>query len=782
VLHSTAVVLGDRLTRRDPTGLALWHVGLTIERVFPLALGIAAVAAALAMRLVSRPAVALLIAAPLFLAGLAGWPVENPRHSLELFARESQIALIGYVIAALGLASLLVLACRSWSGFFARRGALLAGLLLAATVAGTAWAVGRGSPPMRKIREGLHEFLAGPPSWTVVRSDPKAPPYVGSLTPTLDASVDGGDLPALIMPPPCEVRFEVPRGDGPVHLRASAGVDRRFRWQLEHAPPETAVAFEIEVDGELRFTAAVPAHGPDSGRAWHHVGGRDGLELEPGAVVTMRTALVPPTATVAGTLGPLAGFGRLELDRLVSRPCERATSDRPNIVLIVMDTLRVDELSCHGRPGTSTPVLDALAGRGVLYERARATSSWTWPATASILTGLSPQTHGVVDDSACYLDEQIDTIAEALQGQGYTTAAFACNPLLDPVKNFDQGFEAYDYARGFRKSDEVMPAILSWIAETADARFFLYLHLVDPHEPVKPRDVDLARVGVSAEPPAGCPSRPTVEYRPALLRGEGLTSEGISDPDLVLKPEVQQWLKRTYSASVSTSDDFLGMVIDQIEDLGLLEDTVIAFTSDHGEEFFEHGFLGHDQSLHQELVHVPLILAGPGFPRGVRVATPVSNRHVAWTLAHRAGGNLPAVPDPIDLALPERVVPQRLFYSTEHGWWWNANRISIHGIEEWPWVLHSIPFGLEWGVKKGSDPGAGQVRLYNLESDPGEKNDLSKAEPYRAETMLETLKEHLRTDLSARKGRARGAGEGTRDLLRRFGYAGDGEEDPEEAR
>jgi hypothetical protein len=179
---------------------------------------------------------------------------------------------------------------------------------------------------------------------------------------------------------------------------------------------------------------------------------------------------------------------------------------------------------------------------------------------------------------------------------------------------------------------------------------------------------------------------------------------------------------------------------------------------------------------------VPLILAGPGVPRGVRSTVPVSNRQLAWTLARRGGGSLPAVPRPVDLAAPERVEPRPLFFSTEHGWWWNEARTTILGVEDWPWVLHSIPRGLPWGAAKGADPGEGEVRLYDLEADPGERRDLSKERSDLVEPLLRALVDHTRKSLAARTGRVRSVGDATLDLLRRFGYAGDPGESPRERR
>jgi len=780
LLRSFAVIAGDPGASDLAVTMARWHVGLTIERVFPVALLVAAIATFLCLRFVSRPVFAVLVPALLFLVALGGVGVDAARH-----APDGRL-LLQLAAVALGLAGLLVRACRRIASSPARgngpgRSVLLALSLLAALAVPTAaWAICRRTPPSRSVSERVAEYLSESSSWELVGSNPKFPPSAGFLAPSLDAGIDGAELPSLIMPPPCEIRLRVPEVEGALAFRASAGVDRRFPWQLEHAPDDASVALEILVNGQSRFRATVPARPLENGdaeRAWRHAGGEAGLPVAAGDTITLKTTLSPADAPITGLIGLLAGFGNVEIERTDVRPCKPHDREHPNVLLIVMDTLRADELGCYGGAPhatvQATPNLDALAARGVLYERAYATSSWTWPSTASILTGLVPEVHGVLDDTSCYLAAAIETVGEALERAGCATGAFVCNPLIDPVKNFDQGFETFDHAWEARKSEAVLPRIEAWIAERADARFFLYLHLVDPHEPVAPDPQDLARVGVSASPPPGSPTRPAVSARTALLRGEGLTETGAIDPDKVVPKDQQQWLKDTYAAAVSTCDRHVGTVLGWLEEHGLLEDTIVAFTSDHGEELFDHGFLGHDHTLYQELVHVPMILAGPGIASGKRVATPVSNRHLAWTLARRGGAKLTGPADPIDLGTPESVPSRQIHFSTEHGWWWNDHRTTILGVLEWPRVLHVHPDALPFGAAQGTPAGDGIVRLYDLESDPQETKDVAREEPEIVEALKRSLLEHRQVHSARRHPMVPGSGEATKELLRRLGYAGD---------
>ena len=788
LLRSAAVIAGHPGETDLSVAMARWHVGLTIERAFPVALLVAAIAVALALRLAARPSLATLAAAALFAFALSGLGVEPARHASDPFDARDRALLLQQVLVAIALALLLVRAARRVARLQARLSARSRRILLAVStcvalaVPSAAWTFCR-APPAREVRSRVAEYLSKPSEWRIVRSNPAAAPQAGFLAPSLDAGIDGAELPSLILPPPCEVRLRVPDVPGELRFRASAGVDRRFPWQLEHAPRDASVALEIAVEGEARFSErflAGPLEGGDGLRAWRHAGGDPGLPVRAGQTITLRSELSPPDATVAGKVGLLCGFGNVEIERTEERPCQPATREHPNVVLVVMDTLRADELSCYrtappwraSTPADATPSLDALASRGLLFERAYATSSWTWPSTASILTGLVPEVHGVLDDTSCYLAASVETIGEALEREDYATAAFACNPLLDPVKNFDQGFETYDYAPAMRKSEEVLPRIGAWIEEHADARFFLYVHLVDTHEPVEPRAQDLARVGASATAPPGSPERPALECRNAMMIGGALTPSGENDPELVIPAERRAWLRDTYAAAVSTADRNVGTILGWLDEHGLSKNTIVAFTSDHGEELFDHGLLGHDHSLYQELVRVPMILAGPGIERGRRVGTPVSNRHLAWTLAARAGGRLRGPSDPIDLGAPGLIAARKVHFSTEHGWWWNDHRTTILGVVDWPFVLHLYPEALPFGAPKGTPPGEGISRLFDLETDPREKRDLSTEKPEIVAALKEQMLEHRRVHAAQRDPTMPGSGDATKDLLRRLGYAG----------
>jgi arylsulfatase A-like enzyme len=304
-------------------------------------------------------------------------------------------------------------------------------------------------------------------------------------------------------------------------------------------------------------------------------------------------------------------------------------------------------------------------------------------------------------------------------------------------------------------------------------RFFLYLHLIDPHHPVEARPEDFARAGIASTPPAGAPAQPLIEYGRKLLEAGSVVAGGRMDPDPTVPAEHQAWIRGAYSASVLSADHYVGEVLRALEELGLDERTIVAFTSDHGEELFDHGLLGHGVTLYQELVRVPLIIAGPGVPRAVRVETPVTNRSLFRTLATRCGAPARAVPEDVDLLAPQGVVARPIYFTTEKGWWWNAPRAPMHGTLEWPWVIHVAPRGLAWGQPRDADPGEGQFRMFDLAADPEEQVDRAVDRADLAASMRARLKEHALSSVRERSSGRTGAGEGTFDLLRRIGYTGE---------
>ena len=644
------------------------------------------------------------------------------------------------------------------------------GLSITATLILLLMGEDEGPMPMRVV---VRDLLAGEPAWEVVKSNPKRSPGVHVITPSVDYKIDGAEMPSLVMPPPAEVRFVVTEEDGSVRLKLRAGIDNKIGRVMKRGR-EASLRFEVLVNDEPLFDESIEIRRHQADPPWMDVGGRAGVALEPGDVVTLRTSLWRPEGGEFPEPFPLlAGFGGCLLERTKWLPRTESSPELPNVVLIVMDTERADRITNCGYNKPTSPRLDELARRGVSFVHAQSSSSWTWPSTASILTGLPAEEHGVLDSDSCYLANGLTTLAEVLQAHGFSTAAWSANPLIVPGKNFDQGFEDFDSFDHFRKSEEFLYEAIEWIERQGDRRFFLYLHLADTHGPHLPHPV--AKERLAAHVPDGLERRLS-EFNRSLLEGAGHTDDGVIATDQVISADDQQLLHDLYDACVGTGDMALGAVLDAIERKGLMDRTVVAYTSDHGEEIFDHGLALHGSSLYQETVRVPLVIAGPGVPAGKRVMTPVSNRHLGPTLARIGDGRLPGAEPLLDLTAVignDAVEARSVVFSTDHGWWNGKFRLKIHGLREGDWVLHWAPEGRPWGASKESAPEALEVQLFNLALDPGETRDVAAEEPERAAAMLERLRTSIDDQRSRRTAPALGAGAGTLEMLRDVGYMDD---------
>jgi len=777
VLRARMLAEVDTAMRRLEPELVEWRIGSELGGDLAIAcallLGASFVARLLVGRRLGLTAGALVILTLTAYLSVVGGRWTAPFHRLDLVAGDRlwrHAALAGAALA-IGVPAL-VATVRARHG---RRTARLLGTrslgLMALLTLALPFLYGElfaGATPTMVVHEVRRDLLAGEPSWMVIVEHPEAPASAGILTPALDYRTDSVDLPTLLMAPPCELEFIIGPDDGEVVLRAAAGVDRSEGDQPT-APPR-AFGFAITRNGDTVFEVVLPdgRELPNEERIWRRVT----QELSPGDELGLRTWVEGATEDEAAEAPPARiGFGRLVLEKRDTRERQPASAGTPSILFIVQDTLRADRLSSYGYHKLTTPNLDALAERGVRYSQAYSTASWTWPATASLLTGLVPDAHGVIDDDSCYLSSRTETVAEALQQRGYTTAAFTANPLIVPQRNFDQGFEHFVNKRNhpFRKSDGVMPEVLDWLEVHAGTRFFLYLHLVDSHAPHEPREEDLLRLG-GTRPPDYTGDAELHELRDALLNNGGRDASGNLRADAI-PPGYLEWWSDVYDASTATGDYYLGQLLERLEHLGIADDTIVVFTSDHGEEWLDHGNLTHGQHVHSELVRVPLIIAGPGIPKGLVEGTPVSNRHLAPTLASFGGAELKGVPDPLSLVdLRDQEAP--LTFSTHHGWWNGRQRQPLYGIRDGRFVLHFAPEGSDWGIHADAAPPEGQWRLYDVEADPGETRDIASEHPEEAERLRHEILARLERALATRPDSRFGAGAETLQLLEQFGYAG----------
>lgn len=582
-------------------------------------------------------------------------------------------------------------------------------------------------------------------SFREVLAEPEgAPVQAGTYAPQGTSSLDTGPLPAILTPPPSQVRLRTGRLDANCHLELALGFNR----SAYEGEDSGTVRFTLEPDRGEPLSFELP-YGPDvprQERAWTRA------TWSPGS----SEAFVLRTERISGTGTPEACFGSLEVVTETRLPRERATQEAPNIVVLVVDTLRYDRLGCYGNPRGLTPTIDALASRGILYEEAYATAPWTWPSTASILTGLTPAEHGVVSHQACYLADRLDTLPEALQRAGWTTAGFSANPLISAAKAFDQGFERFR-SYEWDHADVVMDEALAWLEELGEWRFFLYLQVVDPHD-YRPGPENEARF-VSTAP-------------------EGFSRQGVRSmlgKKVLGKPydeeRLEAWtahLAELYDACVADVDGQLARLVTALEQRGQLDRTLFVVTSDHGEEFLDHGLLYHGSQLHRELTGIPFVMAGPGIPKGQRVSARVENRFLAATLLElleiEAPANLAGLDllDDVDLGAGAR---EASFVTTSQGIWPRPDGESWRDLE-----MHGVRIGDEFFVWLPESPErTSHMTLFDLAADPEERRDIAAERPERCEALRALIERWLQRGAEVRPS-VLGGGEDALEMLRKLGY------------
>ncbi len=334
----------------------------------------------------------------------------------------------------------------------------------------------------------------------------------------------------------------------------------------------------------------------------------------------------------------------------------------PNIVLIVIDTLRADHLGCYDYHRPTSPHIDRLAAAGTLFERAHSVAAYTRPSTASILTGLYPSVHGAITHADA-IAQGASTLAERLRQAGYSTTGYQRNGNVSEKFGFGRGFDTYQAVdktfwrrlkTAWRESNpgRKFSQETHYVSQTDDSiltgravpflrdverfPFFLYLHLSGPHDPYSPP--------AAAASFLDAPLTPTAELfyqQPVKSQVEnGSVLEQMRRGRLPVDELTRRQLVDLYDGEVAHSDRQIGAILEALEAEGLAGDTVVVVTADHGEELWDHDDLGHGHSGYQELLHVPLVIAGPGIERR-RVAEPVSLIDLTPTILDLAGLPVP---------------------------------------------------------------------------------------------------------------------------------------------
>lgn len=338
--------------------------------------------------------------------------------------------------------------------------------------------------------------------------------------------------------------------------------------------------------------------------------------------------------------------GKWLAERLALASLPAVPADAPNVLVVIVDTLRADHLSAYGYGRATSPHIDAVARQGTLFEAAIATSSWTLPSHVSLVTGRFPHENHAQGTA---IDPAFPTVAEAFRQRGYRTAAFSGNTFFFSTRvGFGRGFLHFEdffhswedraartlYGRklsqfvlqrlgyedipGRKRAADVTSAALNWIGD--DRRPFLaYLNYFDVHDPYLPPQPWRDKFSAHANP-GGILNSFLLRFYPEMTAAQ-------------LQDEIA-----AYDGAVAYADDQIGRLLDQLDRRGLAANTLVVITSDHGEMLGEHELYLHRNCLYRQAIHVPLIVRWPGhLPAGKRVTLPVSIASIPATLVDLAG-------------------------------------------------------------------------------------------------------------------------------------------------
>jgi arylsulfatase len=500
-----------------------------------------------------------------------------------------------------------------------------------------------------------------------------------------------------------------------------------------------------------------------------------------------RTAALLLAIVLAPTLLPLRGAP--------------GSGDRPNVLLLTIDTLRADRLGCTGNPRPTSPHLDRFARRGQLGVRTVTPLPRTLPAVASVMTGALPHTHGVRDNFHYSLGPGAVTLAERLRDAGWATAAVNSNPVLSHASGVYQGFDSAsdrgdDWSRltivrgtrrilsllAMRSGDRarvITDRALAWLRDRPrDRPFFLWVHWLSPHMPYEPEFPFDRRFDPEYDG----------DYRGAFHYGN------VSKGDMTYRNSLDAATLRhaiaLYDGEVAVADRAVGALLRAMERAGELENTIVAFTSDHGESLDEHGyFFNHGDFVYGPAATVPLILALPGATGGIasRVSSLVDLGPTLWTAA--TGDEDPDPGDGVPFDVPQTrafgesgfcrfphlndriggLLPREIAQSPDRvpdwktTWEARANRAKQRFVEVDGWKLVVSP-----------DPAGDRRELFDLAADPGEMTDVSAEHPERTRELAELLGEWIAKGDSLRTtAEDLVIDDATRDQMNALGYTGD---------
>ncbi len=474
---------------------------------------------------------------------------------------------------------------------------------------------------------------------------------------------------------------------------------------------------------------------------------------------------------------------------------------RPNVILISIDTLRADHLSCYGYGRPTTPGIDGFAASAVLYRNASSTASFTLPAHASMMTGQFPSSHGATyqnRDPGSFTLRGIrpgsPMLAEILRERGYDTAAFVSGPLLSRHFGFDRGFRIYDdrydrlqsarerlFARSFlfrvlyrlgvfsdrdldaqRTAGEVNPLMDDWLAKRRGSTrpFFLFVHYWDPHGPyAPPAPLD--------ERPDGTPIRVDYDMDRLLIGDYTYTPEALADLITLYDGEIQ-WVDRHVAA-----------LLDRLRANRLLDGALVILTADHGESFGEHDHWEHSRVLYEDVLHVPFIMKLPGERDGGRVVEDV---------VAQPTDILPTVLAEAGIQTPPEVEGRNLLAFLEPDGDAGASGQAESHVRGRGLAFAELDRNVDWPERWGArfdrdlvsartlrykyiHSSTGEEELYDLRTDPGELTNLASVDPSAASAMRQLVEAWRKAlSIASPDERQEQIDEGLLENLRSLGY------------
>jgi len=434
-----------------------------------------------------------------------------------------------------------------------------------------------------------------------------------------------------------------------------------------------------------------------------------------------------PSRVVFHTRGALNAFA------FWMNPVFYRRADRPvNVVLVSLDTLRPDHLGCYGYGRPTSPHMDALAEESVLFRRAYAPSPWTLPSHVSMLTGLSTPHHGVAQPES-RMDPAILTLADMLRREGFFCAAFTGGGFLSPRYGFSKGFDFYSETEGgfefVDSAQRVAASACRWLENRGDRRFFLFLHTYQIHDPYS------------------SPSPYNRMFLPEGAEWDKLDTLTFFKDYLAYRPlsEAQrQNIISLYDAEVRTTDDqLIKPLVETLKRLGLYERTLLILTSDHGEEFYEHGAWLHSRQLYEESIRIPLLIKFPaGRFKGRKVEGTVRLTDVMPTILDILDiGRAPAAMDGTSL-LPtvkkgrseDRPVLAELELDTK-------DTIKKSLIQGWDKIIRNDLINEQAPADNSyPPPQRPPLEFYRLADDPEERKNAIDREPVSARNLADNLR------------------------------------------